>query len=213
MALLFLLKCFLIGISAASAMGPIFVLTCNNSAVKGFLRGFFTGLGAAIGDGVLILLGFFGILSIFGTSHQYQVVIDCVGGFLLFIVGISMIISRKNLQAKPSSSADTLVLTATKTFLSTVFNPLTILFFMFISTQVLAAATTHLRMVHLIAGSVMTALGSLSILTIVAYVASKLGNVISYKTLRLISIVTGTVVLGIGGYFFVDAIKVLMSLR
>jgi hypothetical protein len=65
----------------------------------------------------------------------------------------------------------------------------------------------------LIFGSLMACLGSLTILTLVAYIASRLGNAISTKNLRIISFVTGSIVIGIGGYFFFDALRVLYSLH
>jgi threonine/homoserine/homoserine lactone efflux protein len=208
----FLVKCFLIGLSAASAVGPIFVLTFNNGALRGFVKGFFTGLGAAIGDGLLLLLGLIGILSFFEDSQRYQIGIDFAGGFLLLIFGISMFFSHKKIDAKPILVAPNLTLTVFKTFLATVLNPITLFFFMFISSQLLETGPQPSRST-LIFGSLMASLGSLTILTTVAYIASRLGNAISTKNLRIISFVTGSIVIGIGGYFFFDALRVLYSLH
>ncbi len=70
MKTLFLLKCFALGVSAASGVGPIFVLTFNRGALKGLGRGLATALGSALGDALLFLLGLLGLLSILGGSKN-----------------------------------------------------------------------------------------------------------------------------------------------
>jgi threonine/homoserine/homoserine lactone efflux protein len=204
----YLLKCFLIGASAASAVGPIFVLTFNKSALRGFLKGFFTACGAALGDGFLFVLGMFGVLSILEESRRYQVGIDLAGGILLFAFGISMIFSHKHYTTQPLGTGDSPTITVIKTFISTALNPLTIIFFMFLSAEMTPLHTIP-TMGYIFAGGSMIALGSLSVLTIVAYIASSIGKAISFKNLRIVSIVTGCIMLGIGSYFFIDAIRVI----
>src|SRR3989304_4195621 len=145
----FFFKCFLIGLSAASAMGPVFVLTFNSSAARGFLKGFFTALGAALGDGFLLFLGLIGVLNVLEESHRYQVTIDFAGGLLLVLFGLTMFFA-KHIE-RPKLSADRALLSIVKTFLSTVLNPLTLFFFLFISTQILDLGD-DLSMYHIIAG-------------------------------------------------------------
>ncbi len=207
----FWFKCFIVGVSAASAVGPIFVLTFNNGALKGFKKGFFTALGAALGDGSLLLLGLAGILSILEESLRYQVIIDFLGGFLLVIFGISMLV--RHVRTEPSVAPGPVLITMGKTFLSTVLNPLTIFFFIFISTQLLTEKEALLSKGQVVMGGLLTMLGSLSVLSLVAYIASHLGRAINPRHLRYVSIVTGCIILGIGGYFFFDAVKVIMDIR
>jgi threonine/homoserine/homoserine lactone efflux protein len=213
MNFLFLLKCFVVGVSAASALGPVFVLTFNRGALKGFLRGFFTALGAALGDGFLFFLGLVGILSVLEASNKHQLAIDFAGGLLLLIIGISMFFAKKKLPSDPITRADSLLLMITKTFLSTVLNPLAIFFFMFISSQILSVGNgLALTRANLVIASAMTGLGSLLVLSLVAYIASRLGNAISPENLRILSIITGCIILCIGTYFFFDAARVLIRM-
>jgi threonine/homoserine/homoserine lactone efflux protein len=211
MKYLFLLQCFLIGISAASAVGPIFVLVFNTSALRGFIKGFFKALGAAIGDGTLFLLGMLGILSFLEQSRRYHVGIDLAGGFLLLIFGISILLPHKEeYPSQPSLTADSFILAMAKTFFYTVLNPITIFFFMFISTQMTPNHGVP-SLGRILMGSAMVTCGSLSVLTAVTYIASQLGKTISMHNLRKISIINGIILLAIGGYFFIDAIKVIVS--
>jgi threonine/homoserine/homoserine lactone efflux protein len=207
---LFLLQCFLIGISAASAVGPIFVLVFNTSALRGFTKGFFKALGAAIGDGTLFLLGMFGVLSILEQSRRYHVGIDLAGGFLLLIFGISILLPHKEYPTQPPLTADNLLRAMAKTFFYTVLNPITIFFFMFISAQMTPVHGIP-SLGRILIGSTMVILGSMSVLTAVTYIASQLGKTIGMRHLRKISIINGIILLAIGGYFFLDAIKVILS--
>ncbi|MBM3893815.1 hypothetical protein FJ365_05455 [Candidatus Dependentiae bacterium] len=209
----FLAACFFVGVSASSTMGPIFIMTFNNSAVKGFLKGFFTALGAALGDGLLIFLGLVGTLAVLQKSATYQVLIDLVGGSLLLLYGLKLLFYQNpgpHNHLTPNS-ANSLILSATKSFLSTVINPLTILFFMFAGAQVLATGKQALSTFDLIAGSIVTILGSLMILTIVAYIASSIGKVMKPEKLKLVGTVTACIMLTVGSYFFFDALKVIIQ--
>lgn len=208
---LFFLKCFLIGISAASAVGPIFVLTFNNGALHGFGKGFLTALGAALGDGFLLLLGLMGVLNLLGKSHEYQMVIDLAGGGLLIIFGISMLVAKTIPQDHPPLSIDSFFLSIAQTFFSTILNPITLFFFMFASAQILAAEIGTMTIDMVLAGCAATGLGSLLILSLVAYAASKIGSSISLKNLRMISVFTGLIVLCIGLYFCFDAVQMIVK--
>jgi threonine/homoserine/homoserine lactone efflux protein len=208
----FLATCFFVGVSASSTMGPIFVMTFNNSALKGFWKGFFTALGAAIGDGVLILLGLLGMLSILQKSATYHVAIDLIGGSLLLLFGITLLIRQRKDPEMAPLTANSLIISTTKAFLSTVLNPLTILFFMFAGAQLIPAGKQTIDTVDLLMGSALTSLGSMAILTIVAYIASSVGKVMKEERLKLISTITACVILTVGSYFFFDATKVVIQL-
>ena len=208
----FLAACFFVGVSASSTMGPIFIMTFNNSAVKGFVKGFFTALGAALGDGLLIFLGLVGMLAMLQKSATYQVIIDLVGGSLLLLYGLKLLLYQN--PGQPDTiplSANSLLLSATKAFLSTVINPLTILFFMFAGAQVLAAGQQGLSTGDLVLGSALTILGSLGVLTIVAYIASSIGKVMKPDKLKLVGTITACIMLTVGSFFFFDALKVIVQ--
>ena len=209
---LFLLKCFLVGVSAASAVGPIFVLTFNNGALHGFRKGFFTAIGAALGDGFLLFLGLIGVLNFLEQSHKYQAVIDLAGGLLLIIFGLSMLFARALPQDRPPLSVDSFFRSIAQTFFSTILNPITLFFFMFVSAQMLAGHAENMTTPDLLTASVIASAGSLLILSMVAYAASKIGGAISVRNLRLISIVTGSVILCIGAYFCFDATQMVFRI-
>jgi threonine/homoserine/homoserine lactone efflux protein len=207
----FVATCFLVGVSASSTMGPIFVLTFNNSASRGFLKGFFTALGSSIGDGILMLLGFMGMLTIVEQSLTYHLTIDLVGSSLLFLFGLKLLFAKQEAIIRPPVTPNTLLLTAIKAFLSTTINPLTILFFMFAGSQLLPTAGGHLKPLDIMVGSLFTFAGSLAVLTIVALVATSVGKVIKPRHLQLVSQITGGIILAVGAYFMFDAMLVVYN--
>ena len=207
---MFFIKCFLVGMTAVSPVGPIFLLTFNNGAMYGFWRGFSTAVGAAIGDSILFFLGLMGTLSILQSTKKYLFLVDLVGGALLLIYGISMLISKRTTSNTIEPSQSSMVLTGIHSFLSTMLNPLSLLFFMFMGAQVLPT-TEVLAIRTLTIGSCFTLIGSCTTLTSVAYVSSHIGNVLNIKKIRMISFATGCGIIAIGLYFFIDAFRYLIK--
>jgi len=207
---MFFIKCFLVGMSAVSPVGPIFLLTFNNGAMYGFWRGFATAVGAALGDSTLFFFGLMGTLSILQSTKEYLFLIDLVGGVLLLICGVSMLMSKKTTTKTIEPSQSSLILTGVHSFVSTVLNPLTLLFFMFMGAQVLPT-TEVLAVRTLTIGSCFTLIGSCATLTSVAYVSSHIGNALNVRKIKVISFATGCGIIAIGLYFFIDAFRCLMK--
>src|SRR3989304_9647410 len=92
----FYVKCFLIGISASSAMGPIFILTFNRGALHGFLKGFATAMGSALADGLFFMLGLFAILERLENSPKALLALNCIGGIFLIILGMQALRKQQN---------------------------------------------------------------------------------------------------------------------
>jgi threonine/homoserine/homoserine lactone efflux protein len=199
----FLFKCFLVGFSAASAVGPIFVLTFNRGAIYGFIKGFATGLGAAMGDGFLFFLGLLGVLNFFEESKRISMAFDIIGGLLLIYVGVRMFRGRQKFLSALEIGAPKrqFFSTMSKSLLLTLVNPMTILFFMFIGIKMMPEGIDTITWGHIITGGLAVFCGSLTLLACIAFIASRLGNVISPRRLVTISHTTGVFFVGIGLYF------------
>jgi len=207
----FFLKCFLVGVSVASAVGPIFVLTFNRAAHHGFLKGFFTALGSAFGDTLLFLLGGIGLLSLIEGSKKIILCMDLVGGCALILSGIRMLEGKGTYKQPHEQSGLSIFGIMSESFFLTIINPLALVFFMFISVQLLPEGVSRLTFVQIIGGSLMIAIGSLSIFTIVSLVASRLGKSMNPKSLHLIEQITGIILMGIGFYFLGDFVLALFT--
>ncbi len=200
----FYLTCFAIGISVASAVGPIFVLTFNRSAWYGFSRGFATALGAACGDGFLFFLGLLGVLRLLGEFRGTILAMDLVGGVLLVGLGVRSFRGLQKYVNEPHLESLPPISTIIKSFFLTIANPLTVLFFMFVGVRILPDDGAALPFRQVVLGSAVVTSGSLTVLASVALIAAVLGNAISKRRLRTISQVTGLIFLAIGVYFFGD---------
>lgn len=211
MKLLFILKCFALGMSAASGVGPIFVLTFNRGALKGFGKGFATALGSALGDALLFFLGLIGLLGLLQGSRNTIIFLDLVGGIALVILGTKMLHSTPNYIRERMNIHESYSSTITKSFLLTVINPLAIFFFLIVSVQLLPAGYKSLSLNQIISASFIVGLGSLLALTLVAFIASKIGKTLSLEYLSKISYATGILFIGIGIYFFSDVVTPLLN--
>ncbi len=208
----FYLKCYAVGLSVASAVGPIFVLTFNRGAWYGFSRGFATAFGAACGDGFLFFLGLLGVLRLLGEYHGTMLAMDLIGGAFLISLGIRSFKGRQKYVNDTQQDSLPPISTMIKSFFLTVVNPLTVLFFMFVGVRILPEDSPSLPFRHIVFGSMCVVFGSLTILTTVALVASRLGQAISEQRLRTISHITGVIFFGLGFYFFGDFVMRILKI-
>jgi len=200
----FYLKCYAVGLSVASAVGPIFVLTFNRGAWSGFSRGFATAFGAACGDGLLFFLGLLGVLRLLGEYHGTILAMDLIGGLFLISLGLRSFKGRQKYVNDPLLINLPPILTIIKSFFLTIANPLTVLFFMFVGVRILPEDVISLPLRQVAFGSAFVFVGSLTVLSIVALIASHVGQAISERRLRTISHITGVIFLAIGFYFWCD---------
>jgi threonine/homoserine/homoserine lactone efflux protein len=190
-------------------MGPIFVLVFNRGAVYGFWKGFTTAFGAAIGDSLLFTLGLVGVLSLLEQARQFMLVMDIVGGVVLMLLGFKTLFYSEPKQISSDAvriSEAPGILCVMKSLTLTVVNPLTIMFFMFISIRMLPDGVVALSVSQALFSGGMVFLGSLTMLSLVSLGASVFGGVMNTRTLRLVSYFTGILFIAIGVYFLSDFI-------
>jgi threonine/homoserine/homoserine lactone efflux protein len=87
-----LLKGVVIGFSLAAPIGPVGMMCIRRTLTHGHLRGFVSGLGAAVADSVYAIIAAFGItlISNFIIAEEYW--IRLVGGVLLILLGLRTIL-------------------------------------------------------------------------------------------------------------------------
>ena len=197
-------NCFLIGATAASAVGPIFVLIFNRGASYGFKRGFETAIGAALGDGLLFGLSLLGILQVLETSRKFLIAMDFVVSILLIYLGIKMFKRQQHYLSESMNYTENFLVTIARSFFLTLVNPLTVFFFMFISVKIMPENVVRLAPPDFIIASTMLSLGSLATFALVALGGKLLGHNLDRKQLFITSYVTGVLFICIGLYFSFD---------
>lgn len=128
MALNFIFKGIIIGLSIAAPVGPIGVLCIRRSLAEGQKMGLATGLGAATADAAYGCVAGFGLTAISSFLVGQRFWLGFLGGLFLCYLGIRTLISRPAAQAAEVRGGGLL-----SAYLSTLFltltNPMTILSF------------------------------------------------------------------------------------
>lgn len=197
--LTFFLVSFSLGVAAAAALGPMFVLTFNRSAARGAWAGIFTGMGAATIDGAYFFLGLSGTLNLIEGHPAYLGVLQLLGGTALFIFGMTFLVK----EYKPISVRDN----QTKYHLMfaqgvgmTIFNPMVIFFFMAASLKVLTSYASTITLFHKVVGSLFLASGSLTVFIAISLAGHFVGHRVSHAVLRVMQYISGVCIVGIGCY-------------
>lgn len=212
MEIWFFVKCFFIGVLAASGCGPLFILTFNRAAICGFLKGLATAIGAALGDGFFFMLGLAGALAVLGESRHFMIVLDLIGGLVLVALAVHSFKKMRQFTCVSVECSGSWWVALGKAFTLTIVNPLIILFFMAVSIQILPEGVSKLPVKFIPLSMALVILGSLVVLGGVALIASFLGSCISARRLRIISGVSGVLFLCFGGYLFYDFVIDLIKL-
>jgi threonine/homoserine/homoserine lactone efflux protein len=122
----------IIGLVVAAPIGPVNLICIRRTLAYGPLNGFFSGLGAALGDGVFAVVTAFGLTAISQLIEGYSTPLRLIGGLMLLGFGIHIFNSDVSLlgdsdgaQARDNGSAS-LVRTIASTFALTITNPATL---------------------------------------------------------------------------------------
>lgn len=121
-----------IGLIAAVPIGPVNLICIRRTFAFGPLNGFVSGLGAALGDGVFAAVTGFGLTWVATLIEGYAVAIELVGGLMMLYFAwraFSDSAPGKFDDETPDKAGGSLVKAIISTFLLTITNPATLLFF------------------------------------------------------------------------------------
>jgi threonine/homoserine/homoserine lactone efflux protein len=117
-----------IGLIVAAPIGPVNLICLRRTLAYGPLNGFFSGLGAALGDGMFAAITAFGLTFAAQVIEGYSIPLKASGGLALLIFGIHIFRSDVTLlrdQDEAEGSAS-LLGAIVSTFLLTLANPATL---------------------------------------------------------------------------------------
>jgi threonine/homoserine/homoserine lactone efflux protein len=121
-------KGFIIGFSIAAPVGPIGILCIQRTLAGGNVQGLITGLGAATADAIYGFIAAFGLTFISNFLVEQSIWIRLIGGLFLCYLGIKAFLSKPQSPVRSVANRNTISSYGT-TFLLTLTNPMTILFF------------------------------------------------------------------------------------
>jgi threonine/homoserine/homoserine lactone efflux protein len=125
-----LLKGVLLGLTVSMPLGPIGIILINRTIKRGFLSGFFSGLGLGTADTLLAILAALGFTVIIGFIKDERFIITIIAGLVVVGVGVKVFLSNpvKDLR-KRDKSDKSLWRDFYSVFVLSITNPYTILIF------------------------------------------------------------------------------------
>lgn len=212
MNITFFVKAFFTGFCAASAFGPVFIMTFNRAVLCGTLLGVATALGAALTDGVMFFLAMSGMLATVSTYKGVLLSLDLIGAMGLWMLGIHYWNTTIDVKERLISACPSEFITCVwKTFVMTMLNPSALFFFMFISMRLFADAIGNLPPIHVLGGSLAVSSGTFCSLSLVSLGAATIGARLTGDRLKLLSQITGVVLCAIAVFLFYDAAVIARS--
>lgn len=197
----FLIKCFGIGIGVATAVGPIFVLTFNRAASRGWWAGFTTGLGSALADACYFSLGLLGVLQIVTRSPLVLSGLYLVGGCVLVFMGSHLFRAGLRTPADKLQAPRYFTLMS-QAFGMTIVNPTVLLFFITVSARVLGAAAAGMDSITMVMAVAALCAGSCTVYAATSTIGCIVGHKLPTWLLQRISQVVGLAV-GFFGLFLI----------
>ena len=123
----------LMGLIAAAPIGPVNLICIRRTFAFGTLNGFFSGLGAALGDGVFAAVTGFGLTWIAQLIQGYSTIIELIGGAMMVWFGwrsfVAPVVPRCPETGVMDRSRTNLGRAMLSTFALTITNPATLMFF------------------------------------------------------------------------------------
>ncbi|MGN8648017.1 LysE family transporter [Gracilibacillus sp. HCP3S3_G5_1] len=195
-----------LGLSLAAPLGPINAAQINQGIKNGFLHSWMIGLGSIIAELFFILAVYFGVVHFLDTPFM-KTFLWSFGAFVLLYTGIESMVSTQTFQER--GERDSLLKTFTSGFLISISNPLSILFWLGIYGSVLANTIHKYDTLHLFWYSSAIILGVMIWDLSMALISSGSRHLLSEKTLKIISVVTGISLIGFAIYFGYQAITLI----
>ncbi|AOZ93564.1 LysE family transporter [Paenibacillus crassostreae] len=197
-----------LGLSLSAPMGPINAAQMDKGLKHGFIHAWVLGLGAIAADIFYMMLVYFGVVHFLNTPF-IQTFLWLFGFFVLTYTGVESLIGAHKVTSNEMRSSENL----SKSFLSglfmSLFNPLSILFWLGIYGSVLAKAASMYNLYDLLLYSSAIIIGILIWDITMASVASTFRHLLTDRVQKLISYSSGLSLIGFGCYFGIQACKVL----
>jgi threonine/homoserine/homoserine lactone efflux protein len=125
-----LLKGVLLGLAVSMPLGPIGIILINRTIKRGFLSGFFSGLGLGTADTLLAALAALGFTVIIGFIKEERFLITVIAGIIVIGVGIKIFLSNPVKEFRDRDKSDkSLWRDFYSVFILSISNPYTILIF------------------------------------------------------------------------------------
>jgi len=193
-----LLKGIVLGLAISMPLGPIGIILVNRTIKRGFLSGFFSGLGLATADTILAVLAGVGFSVIISFIKEQRFIISIIAGIIIIGIGLKVFLSnpvkdfRNREKANKSLWRDYYSL-----FMVSISNPYTILIFVafFSGIHINSKINPELVPFFLIPGIF---LGAVSWWFLLSYFVSRFKKKIRLRSIVKVNKIAGITIMVIG---------------
>lgn len=200
-----------LGLSLSAPMGPINAAQLDKGIRFGFFHAWLVGVGGMVADGIFMLLIYFGIAQ-FIDVPIIKLFLWIFGFFILTYTGIESLLKSGDLTAESGKDQSETKGKAFRTgFFMAISNPMSVLFWLGIYGSILAKTASSYESGQMLLYSLGIFLGITIWDVTMAGVATGARKMISPRILRLISIISGLILMGFGIYFGVEACRLLFG--
>lgn len=198
-----------LGLSLSAPIGPINAAQLDRGIRGGFLPAWFVGLGAISADMIYMSLVYFGVVHLLELPFV-KAFLWLFGFFVLVYTGIDSMRNAHQLGNQETRGTDAgLPRAFLHGFLMSLFNPLSIMFWLGIYGSVLAKAADQSSVEQLMINSAAVILGILIWDVVMATAASLFRSYLTSSILKGISLLSGLSLVGFGCYFGMKAVQLL----
>jgi len=201
----YLVKGMIIGLSIAVPVGPIGILCIRRTLTQGRIIGFLSGLGAATADAFYGAIAGFGLTFLSNLLVGQQTGLRLVGGGLLCIIGVKTFLSKPTAQGN-SVERNTHWGAYLSTFILTLTNPMTILFFaaVFAGLGVGSGSDHYLSAGILVLG---VFVGSASWWLVLSGFTGLLRGMFNFRRMQWLNRISGLIIIGFGLVAFLSLMR------
>ncbi|MGM0829795.1 MAG: LysE family transporter [Bacillota bacterium] len=201
----------ILGLSLSAPMGPINAAQLDKGIRFGFLHAWLVGVGGMVADGIFMLLIYFG-LSQFIDTPVIKLFLWVFGFIVLTYTGIESILKSGSITKPSHQNLNETKGKAFRTgFFMAISNPLSILFWLGIYGSILAHTSGSYKAGQLFLYSMGIFLGITLWDLTMAGVATGARKLVSPMILRVISIISGLILMGFGISFGVQACRLIFG--
>jgi threonine/homoserine/homoserine lactone efflux protein len=201
----YLVKGVIIGLSIAVPVGPIGILCIRRTLTQGRIIGFLSGLGAATADAFYGAIAGFGLTFLSNLLVGQQTGLRLIGGGLLCIIGVKTFLSKPAEQRNPVEGS-TRWGAYLSTFILTLTNPVTILFFAAVFAGIgVGSGSDHYLSAGILVSGIF--LGSASWWLILSGFTGLLRGMFNVNRMQWLNRISGLIIIGFGLVAFLSLVR------
>lgn len=198
-----------LGLSISAPLGPVNAAQIDKGLRNGFLHAWMVGLGAMLADILFMVLVYLGVVHLIDRPFV-KTFLWLFGCFVLTYTGVESLLRIRDADGIEERGIVSLGKTLTSGFLMSVSSPLSILFWLGIYGSVLAQSAAVAGRMELLYYSSGIIAGIMIWDFAMAAAAGVFRKFSSRRILTGISVVSSLSMIGFGGYFGIQAVRVLL---